>query len=211
MGLSSSKTKNEPWAPAQPYILKNLQQQDSVFQSTQPQLEQYAGQQRDTYGRLSPGAEQGIQGAQGLVNSTLHGDYLQGNPYIDGILAKTRHNVTDGVNSQFEGAGRYGGNYHAGILASKLAEAENGLRYQNYADERGYQNQAIDHAQGLMNGATGLLNNAAELPWIGVQAANGAVRQASQGYGTTRTTTPWGPVLGNIAGNVASAFAGKGG
>jgi hypothetical protein len=208
MGLSSSKSKSDPWKPAQPYILKNLQQQDDVFQSTQPQLEQFAGQQRDTYGRLSPGAEQGIMGAQGMVNSTLHGDYLQGNPYIDGILAKTRHNVTDTVNSQFEGAGRYGGGMHAGILTRELADAENGLRFQNYSQERGYQNQAVDQAQGLMNGATGLLNNAAELPWIGVQAANGAVRQASQGYGTTKQSVPWGPVVGNMASKIAAGFGG---
>jgi hypothetical protein len=42
-----------------------------------------------------------------------------------------------------------------------------------------------------MQGSQSLLNNAAELPWIGVQAANGAVRQASSGYGTqTQTSNP---------------------
>lgn len=212
MGLSSSKskTKNEPWQPAQPFILKNLQQQDDVFTSTQPQLEQFAGMQRDTYGRLAPGAEQGIMGAQGLVNRTLNGDFLNGNPYLDGILATTRNNITNDVNTQFSGAGRYGSGYYAGSLAKQLADAENNLRYQNYAQERQNQIGAVDQAQGLMNGTTGLLNNAAELPWIGVQAANGAVRQASNGYGTTTTkqTVPWGPVLGNMASNIASAFAG---
>lgn len=212
MGFSSSKskTKNEPWAPAQPYILKNLAQQDAVFQSTQPQLEQFAGMQRDTYGRLAPGAEQGISGAQGLVNRTLNGDFLNGNPYLDAILGKTRQSVTDGVDSQFSAAGRYGSGMHAGILARELADAENQARFNNYAMERQNQIGAVDQAQGLMNGTTGLLNNAAELPWIGVQAANGAVRQASNGYGTTTTkqSVPWGPVLGNMASQVASAYLG---
>ena len=57
---SKSKTKNEPWKPAQPYILENLKQQQDVFNASQPQLMEYAGQQRDTYGRLAPGAEAGI-------------------------------------------------------------------------------------------------------------------------------------------------------
>jgi hypothetical protein len=60
-----------------------------------------------------------------------------------------------------------------------------------------------------MNGATGLLNNAAELPWIGVQAANGAVRQASQGYGTTKSTVSRGGRLsGNMASKIAAGFGG---
>ena len=72
--------KNEPWAPAAPYILKGMEQSQAVFDQQQPTLNKYAGMQMDTYGRLAPGAEQGIMGAQGLVNDTLAGRYLQGNP-----------------------------------------------------------------------------------------------------------------------------------
>lgn len=181
--------KNDPWAPAQPYILKNLQQQDDVFTSSQPDLMKYAGLQRDTYGRVAPGAEQGITGAQGLVNRNLSGDFLKGNPYLDAILGKTRENVTGAVNDQFGPAGRFGSGMHAAILARELADAETRARYQDYGLERGYQQDAIGDAQNLMGGSQSLLNNAAELPWIGVQAANGAVRQASGGYGTSTSTS----------------------
>lgn len=187
MGKKKTVQTNEPWAPAAPYILKNLQQQDAVFQSTQPQLEQFAGMQRDTYGRVAPGAEAGILGAQGLVNRNLSGANLTANPYLDAILGKTRANVTSAVNDQFGPAGRFGSGMHAKILTDALAEAENQARYQDYSVERGYQQQAINDAQNLMGGSQSLLNNAAELPWIGVQAANGAVRQASGGYGTSTT------------------------
>ncbi len=211
MGLSKSKSKSksDPWKPAQPYILKNLQQQDQVFTSTQPQLEAFAGQQRDTYGRIAPGAEQGIMGAQDVVNRNLSGANLSGNPYLDAILGKTRENVMSSVGDQFGGAGRFGSGQHAAILGRELAAAENQARYQDYGQERGYQQDAIGQAAQLMQGSQGILNNAAELPWIGVQAANGAVRQASAGYGTQTTTTPWGPVLAQAAGNVAAAYAGK--
>ncbi len=206
---SKTKTTNDPWAPAQPYILKNLQQQDDVFTSSQPDLMNYAGQQRDTYGRVAPGAEQGIMGAQGLVNRNLSGANLNGNPYLDAILGKTRESVTGGVNDQFSSAGRFGGGMHQAILARELADAENQMRYGDYAQERGYQQDAIGQAQGLMGGSQSLLNNAAELPWIGVQAANGAVRQASSGYGTqTQTASPSiGQMLMQAAANAGQAAA----
>lgn len=185
---STTKTDNTPWAPAQPYIIKNLQQQDAVFNSSQPALEGFAGQQRDTYGRVAPGAEAGIMGAQGLVNANLSGANLHGNPYLDAILGRTRDNVTAQVNDQFGPAGRFASGMHAKILTDELAAAENQARFGNYNTERGYQQDAIGQAGGLMQGSQSLLNNAAELPWIGVQAANGAVRQASGGYGTSTQT-----------------------
>ncbi len=207
MGSKKTIVDNKPWAPAQPFILKNLQQQDDVFTSTQPQLEQYAGMQRDTYGRVAPGAEQGVMGAQSLVNRNLSGANLQGNPYLDAILGKTRENVAGSVNDQFSSAGRYGSGMHAKILADSLAAAENQARYQDYGVERGYQQDAVGQAQGLMGGSQSLLNNAAELPWIGVQAANGAVRQASGGYGTQTTTQKGGLLQQLMAAGATAAQA----
>lgn len=214
MGLSSSKTKtkNEPWAPAQPYILKGLEQSGQVFDQQQPSLNKFSAMQMDTYGRLAPSAEQGIAGSQTLVNDTLAGKYLNGNPYLDGMLNKTRENITNNVQSQFAGAGRYGSDYNVGELSRQLADAENQMRFQNYGQERAYQNEAIGQAQGLMNGTQGLLNNAAELPWIGVGALNGNVRNASGGYGTQTTTQKQGAggLLAGIAGAGLSGWAGGG-
>jgi hypothetical protein len=215
MGLSKSKSKtvttNDPWKPAQPYILKNLQQQDAVFTASQPDLMQAAADQRATYGRLAPGAEQGIMGAQGLVNRNLAGANLVSNPYLDAILGRTRENIAGTVNDQFGPAGRYGSGMHNAILARELADAENRMRYGDYAQERAYQQDAIGQAQNLMGGSQSLLNNAAELPWIGVQAANGAVRQASGGYGTSTGVTTskqaLGPMLLNAAAQAAQAAA----
>lgn len=213
MGLSSSKTKtkNEPWAPAQPYILKGLENSGRVFDQQQPSLDKYSAMQMDTYGRLAPGAEQGIVGSQGLVNDTIAGKYLKGNPYLEGMINQTRDNVTNDVSGQFSSAGRYGSGMHAGVLAKYLADAENNMRFNNYGMERGYQNQAIDQAQSLMNGTQGLLNNAAELPWIGVGALNGNVRQASNGYGvqTTKQSGGLGNQLLGIAGSALSSYLGR--
>ncbi len=211
MGLSKSKskTKNTPWGPAQPFILKGLENSARVFDAQQPELENYAAMQRDSYGRVAPGAEQGILGAQGVVNANLAGDNLNGNPYLDKILEATRANTINGVDAQFSRAGRYGSGSHAGILAKAIAEAENGARFNNYAMERQNQNGAVGQAGQLMAGSQSLLNNAAELPWLGVGALNGNVRQASNGYGTTTTTQnqAWGPQLLSAAASAAQAAA----
>lgn len=213
MGLSKSKskTKNDPWGPAQPYILKGLEQSSRVFDSQQPELEKYAGMQRDTYGKVAPGAEAGIIGAQGVVNDTLAGKNLRGNPYLDKLLAATRADTTNAVNSQYESAGRYGSGMHAGILAREIAKAEDQARFANYAGERQNQIGAVGQASGLMGGSQSLLNNAAELPWMGVGALNGNVRQASNGYGTQTTTSSpnWGQLLMQSAANAAAAYAGS--
>lgn len=207
MGLSSSKSKttNAPWAPAQPYILKNLQQQDAVFNASQPDLMSAAADQRATYGRVAPGAEAGITSAQNLVNSNLSGANLNGNPYLDAILARTNADVTNNVGDQFGTAGRFGSGMYTKVLADSLAAADNQARFNNYNTERGYQQDAIGQAGGLMQGSQSLLNNAAELPWIGVQAANGAVRQASNGYGTQTTTQ--GSNIGQLLLQAAAAAA----
>lgn len=214
MGLSSSKTKtkNEPWQPAQKFILKGLENSGAVFDQQQPTLNKYSGMQMDTYGRVAPGAEQGIMGSQSLVNDTLAGKYLNGNPYIEGMIGKTRENITNNVQSQFSAAGRYGSDYNVGELSRQLADAENQMRFQNYGQERAYQNDAIGQAQGLMNGTQGLLNNAAELPWIGVGALNGNVRQASNGYGTTTSKQSGGigQMIGGLAGSALSGWASGG-
>lgn len=209
MGKSKTVQKNDPWAPAQPYILKGLEQSSQVFDQQQPSLNKYSAMQMDTYGRVAPGAEQGILGAQGLVNDTLSGKYLDGNPWLDAIAGQARENATNDVASRYSSAGRYGSAYGQGAMAKAIADSENQLRYQNYAQERGYQNDAVGQAQQLMGGSQGLLNNAAELPWIGVGALNGNVRNASGGYGT-QTTTSKNSIINSLlqaSGQAAGAYA----
>lgn len=209
MGKTKTVQKNDPWAPAQPYILQGLQGSGEVFKQQQPTLNKYSGMQMDTYGRLAPGAEAGIMGSQGLVNKTIAGDFLTGNPYLDATLGRTRENVGDAVANEFMGAGRYGGGYHQAILARELAAAENQARMQNYSQERAYQNDAVGQAQQLMGGSQSLLNNAAELPWIGVGALNGNVRNASGGYGTSTSVqkTGVGGLLAQAAGTALGTYA----
>jgi len=188
-----------------------MENSNRVFDAQQPNLDKFSAMQMDTYGRLAPGAEQGIMGSQNLINDTLAGKYLNANPYMDAMATTARNNAADEIASRYSGAGRYGSGAGQAAMAKAMMEAENALRFNGYNQERGYQNAAVGQAQSLMGGATGLLNNAAELPWLGVGALNGNIRQASNGYGTTKQS---GGFLGDLAlaaMNNASAFTGKGG
>jgi hypothetical protein len=69
------------------------------------------------------------------LNDVIQGKYLQGNPYIEGMIGRTNA----GVNANFSGAGRYGSGAHQGYLA----DSANALRYQNYADERSNMMQGL--------------------------------------------------------------------
>lgn len=210
MGISGSKTKttNEPWSLAQPYILKGLEQTQRVFDKVQPQTEKYGQMSFDTYGRVAPGAEAGIGRSQSLVNDTLAGKYLNSNPYLDSIISKQAGDIRNGVGAAFSDAGRYGSGMMGDTIADNIADASGKLRYQNFADERQNQMTAVGQSQDLMRGSQGLLEQAATLPWTGVQALNGGVRTASNGYGTTTTKSsdPMGTLVG-LAGAGATAYA----
>lgn len=207
--MSKTTTQsNTPWQPAQKYLVQNLQDTKNTFDANQPKLQGAATQMQNTYNQLAPGAAQGIMGAQSLVNHNLAGDNLNGNPYLDKMIGQTNQNITDSVNGQFEQSGRYGSGANQGILAREIGNADNSMRFQNYGAERGYQQNAIGDSQNLMGGATGLLNNSAELPWVGTTAQNGGTTNLSRGYGTQTQTTsdPMGTVTG-LAGVGMKAYS----
>lgn len=134
MGLSSKKTKtteSQTLAPNATYA---------------PQINDAAAVLRPGYEKSSAILDKyqpSFDAARGYAGDVLSGKYLDNqNPYIDNIAGQVRDNVTNGVNGQFQMAGRYGSGMHAGILAKQLADAENQLRFGAYNTERGYQNAA---------------------------------------------------------------------
>ncbi len=81
---SKSKTKNEPWAPAQPYILQGLQNTQQVFNEQQPRLEQLGDVAYDLYNKVASKAlnpSSSITAGQNYLSGVLGGDYLNSNPY----------------------------------------------------------------------------------------------------------------------------------
>jgi hypothetical protein len=83
MGLSSKKTKNEPWAPAQPYILKGMEQTNQVFDANQPMLQEMSNEAYDAFKGLSPEAFQAspfVKNAQASASAIGTGGLLGANP-----------------------------------------------------------------------------------------------------------------------------------
>lgn len=86
MGFSSSKTKtkNEPWAPAQPYILKGMQAVSDVFGQNQPRLQAMSDVAQDGFMKMAGNAfdtaNPYVRNAQAAAQNISNGAYLGSNP-----------------------------------------------------------------------------------------------------------------------------------
>lgn len=191
----------------QPHILGAAQDIRNTVGKNQGNLDTLAGRLGEQLpGLMSQafGQQPGLAAATGYANDVLGGKYLgQGNPYMNNMLAQTRENVGNAVNSTFSMAGRTGGGNHAERLGQGLATAENQLRYQDYGAERDRMTQQGAMVPGLANaqyaGIQPFLaanSQAAQLPYAGIQALSPLLGQAS-GAGTTTGTQPggWGNQL----------------
>lgn len=156
----------EPSAVVQPYLSYGLGEAQRLYQSggvpaitpsTATQQGLQALQNRALIGSPLTGA------AQQQALSTIGGNYLSGNPFFQGAFTPAAQAATSAFNqaignvtSQASKAGRYGSgsmntlqNQAANTLAQNLANTAGQLAYQNYAQERGLQQQAMGMAPNL--------------------------------------------------------------
>ena len=149
----------------QPFLQYGLTEAQRIYQGGGPQYyggQTYVGPSSATQTglqALEARASQGnplLQSAQGQLQNTISGGFLQGNPFFQGAFqpaaqaAQTRFEQTLGdVGSAASRAGRYGGgamqtlqDRASGQFAKSLADTAGQLAYQNYAQERGMQQQA---------------------------------------------------------------------
>jgi hypothetical protein len=155
-----------------PYLTYGLQQASNLYQGGGPQY--YTG---ETFVSPSQTTQAGVQAletralagnpltglAQQQLQGTLGGAYLGGNPFFQGAFApaaqaaQTQFQSTLGdIASKSSLAGRYGSgamgnlqNRATGQYAQALTNTAGQLAYQNYADERAKQQQAIGMAPQL--------------------------------------------------------------
>ena len=184
-GGGQSQTTNELDPNVVPYVRDALSKQQALYNQGAP--EYYKGQ---TY--LDPNSQQQqaidmmtananvnnpmLQNATNLNNQMIQGDFLQNNPNFNAVMDTAGRKATDLYNTATQGtmsdasqAGRYGSNAHArlqagnaGKLAQSLADTAGQYAYQNYANERGNQINAMNNAgtiAGNQNiGAQNLMN-----------------------------------------------------
>ena len=149
----------------QPFLTYGLTEAQKLYQGGGPQYyggQTYVGPSETTQTglqALEARASQGnplLRSAQGQLQNTIQGGFLQGNPFFQGAFqpaaqaAQTRFEQTLGdVGSAASKAGRYGGgamqtlqDRASGQFAKSLSDTAGALAYQNYADERARQQAA---------------------------------------------------------------------
>jgi len=149
----------------QPFLQYGLTEAQKLYQGGGPQYyggQTYVGPSTTTQTglqALEARASQGnplLQSAQGQLQNTISGGFLQGNPFFQAAFqpaaqaAQSRFEQTLGdVGSAASRAGRYGGgamqtlqDRASGQFAKSLADTAGTLAYQNYADERARQQAA---------------------------------------------------------------------
>jgi len=211
---STTKTSNKPWKAARPYLLGAAGTIQNTVDANQGNLDSQAGQIRGFLPGLADkafGSNAGLDAANSYATDVLGGKYLdEGNPYLQGMIDSTNADVSDRVNAMFNKSGASLGTRHAGVLTKELANAENGLRYTNYGNERNAMTQAAGMIPGLNQAQyAGIMpylaaqQTAAGLPYQGISNL-GMMGGLLGGYGTQSGTQPggWGNAI--LAGAAAA-------
>lgn len=167
--LSSTST-SAPWSEQSPYLTYGFEQAKQNYQNplqyypnqTYVDPSQYTNQGLDILG--SP--NQNITAAQDQNLSTINGDYLNSNPYLQqaidsasqGTIRNYNQAVIPGIQSQFSGAGRFGSGAQKSVqdqanytLGQNLSNISSNMSYQNYNNERQNQMSAVNQAPTIGN------------------------------------------------------------
>jgi hypothetical protein len=179
--MATSTTSNiDP--TIQPYLAYGLQQAQEQYQGGGPQY--YGG---PTFVSPSQTTQTGLQAleqrasmgspltgaAQGQLQNTIQGGYLQGNPFFQGAFqpaaqaAESKFLSSLGnIGSAASKAGRYGSGAMntmtqgaSGQFAKTLADTAGALAYENYAAERGRQQAATMAAPAMAQADYGDIQN----------------------------------------------------
>jgi hypothetical protein len=151
MGSSGGGTtvqKTEPPAYAIPYHQQLMQRAGNVTsQPYQPypgaRIADFTPEQQAGMNLTTQRALQGspvMQAAQGNLQDTLQGKYLDSNPYIDQMVNRTQQDVMTNWGAQL--GKNFGNTGVQEVVGRALGDSSNAVRYQNYNDERTRQMQA---------------------------------------------------------------------
>jgi len=169
-GGNSQQSSNEIDPMLKPYISYGLDQAQDLYNNGAPEYyggDTYLGansNQQNAMNQMQANANVNsgmLQNSTNLNNQTIQGNFLQNNPNFDRVMqtagdAATReyNNAMQGTNSMASQSGRYGSDAHMRMasdnsnnLANSLSNTAANYSYQNYANERGNQINAMNNAQ----------------------------------------------------------------
>lgn len=210
-GSKSYSGSGQKWA--QPIAKQAAGQVQGVFSAAQPQLEKI------TQGvtSLLPGISENYQSwtpqtdaAKGYYGDVLSGKFLDpsSNPGLASLLNRNTQDVTNGVNSQFSMAGRYGSGAHTGVLTRELADSNGAILADQYNRERATMDSAASTVPQLQAGQLAQLLQGselgAELPYTGTNSLASSLAALFSG-GKSKTSAGIGGLLGG-AGSIMSGL-----
>ncbi len=186
----------EPWAEAKPYLTYGMQQARNLYDNNGG-FNYFPGQTvvgfdpattnalNMTEQRAMAGSPL-LRGAQSNLASTVSGDFLNGNQYLDGaintasrgLVRNFNEAVVPSLNASFARSGRYGSGAQARAfsnvandLGTQLGDISTRMSFDNYNAERGRQIQAAALAPQL---ASADYNDLAKLGEVGAARENQA-------------------------------------
>jgi len=183
-GNTTTTTKTDPWEGQQPFLRTGFESVKSTY--VDPATGNVSGSNLPAYypgqtiAQDSPEAQAALSArtgralygspltsaAQNQLTSTLRGDYLNSNPYIDQTYNKAAKGVTQNYNevvnpaidSAFTKGGRFGSGAYAAArnqsdrsLGTSLTDLATNIYGQNYSNERQNQVQGQLYAPDLAN------------------------------------------------------------
>lgn len=161
---ATTTSSTTPWSGVQPYLSGSLAEAGKLYESGSgyyptSTVVPLSGTSQQA---IDLATQRGLNGsplqtaAQGNATSTLNGEYLNGNPNLQGAidaatqgLVRQYTNATmPGLDAAFSKSGRFGSNQQASAvsdaqtnLASQVGNIATNMAYSNYNDERGRQVQ----------------------------------------------------------------------
>jgi len=214
-----SKSETGPSKFAQPYISSGANAVQGAYQANQPNIANISQFLQNNMGNVASSllSNPTLGAANTYASDVLSGKYLSGNPNLQAIIDNTNSDVANKVNAAIGARGGAGGSAQAAILARELAKNEAGLRYQDYATERGYQDKGVADATALSGANAGniaallqYLTGQATIPQSGANSYAGAIGQLLGNYNTQSQTPSTGSSIANGLGtalSIASLFS----
>lgn len=209
-GKSKTKTKSSPYGPSVPSINAGLGALNSGLTSATDTFAQYRPAQDAAIHQIQNNMEhppEYLATARDQLNRTARGDYVNANPYTDGMAKLIGDQAQGGYNATFGASGRTHGGLAALLSGQGVGDALGNFRGNIYNQERGMQERAILSAPAFHDDE--YTDVRALFPAIN-QTANGPLNSAnlfSQGvsgltgnFGTQTSTQKQGIGLAQIIG-----------
>jgi hypothetical protein len=154
---SSQVTSVPDWV--QPYLANYMQTSQNVanLPYTPYQGQTVAGLNPFTVQGLNAQAQRAVEGSPvmsagaGELQKTLGGGYLNGNPYLDAIIAKAGKDITGNMTNIDARSGSFGNSGVQDMTARALADSAMNMRYGDYSQERNRMMQGLSMAPTYAN------------------------------------------------------------